>query len=79
MPCVAPSSQHFSTYVACNDPVHAMPACLPTELDGVVDPVKITQLDHKWKLATVEAEAAEELRRGLGITQKVSQPRKKLN
>ena len=37
------------------------------------------QLDHKSKLANVEAEAAEELRQGLGLVQPWSQQRKKLS
>ena len=38
------------------------------------------QLDHKWKLATVEAEAAEVLHRQLGrSTRPGSQQRKKIS
>ena len=76
---MAASSPHLGAYAACDAAIHGVRARLLSGPDGVIDPLKLVQLDHKWKLASVEAEAAEELRRSLGITQKVSQRRKKLN
>ena len=39
----------------------------------------VLQLDHKWRLANIEEEAAQVLRRSLGLSQGVPRRAKKLN